>query len=122
MVLISYILQSVVALGLLNVWLIRFRSRTAYRGGAAKSMPEEFAIYGLPNWFCYFVGVLKVSAALLLLVGLWVPVLVFPAAALVANLMLGALLMHAKVHDSLKKFVPAATLFVFSLVLCGRSL
>jgi uncharacterized membrane protein YphA (DoxX/SURF4 family) len=76
--------QIVIGCGLLNVWLLRFNQATAYRGGAAKSMLEEFAAYGLPGWFCYIIGVLKVGAALCLLAGLVVPALVTPAAALVA--------------------------------------
>ena len=40
------ILQVIVALSLLNVWLVRFHQSTAYRGGGSHSMPEEFAFYG----------------------------------------------------------------------------
>lgn len=112
---VLYILQIVVALGLLNVWLLRAGRGTAYRGGNAQSMREEFAVYGLPAWAVYGVGGLKIAAALCLLVGLWVHVLVFPAAAVVAVLMLGALAMHVKVRDPLAKSLPAFLV----LVLCG---
>lgn len=44
------IIQLVIALGILNVWLLRFGKTTAWRGGAAKNMKEEFAVYGLPSW------------------------------------------------------------------------
>lgn len=56
MTIITQIAQLIVGLGLLNVWLIRFNKATAYRGGAAQSMKQEFAAYGLPEWFCYVVG------------------------------------------------------------------
>ena len=46
---ISTILQIVVGLGLLNVWLMRARSPTSYRGGDSKSLKEEIAAYGLPD-------------------------------------------------------------------------
>ena len=112
------ILQIVAAVGLLNVWLLRFNRRTAYRGGGATSMPEEFAAYGLPVWFTYVIGALKVGAALALLAGIWFPVLVLPAAALICFLMLGALAMHAKVHDPLTKFLPALGMLALALALC----
>ena len=70
------ILQLIIAAGLLNVWLFRFNRSTAYRGGGARSMKEEFAAYGLPNMTTYAVGTLKVVAAFLLIAGIWYPVLV----------------------------------------------
>ena len=104
---ISTILQVVVALGLLNVWLVRAQSSTAYRGGSAQSLKEEFAAYGLPDWTFYLVGALKVGSAVLLIIGIWVPELIKPPALIVAALMVGALAMHAKVKDPLTKSVPA---------------
>jgi len=109
------ILQIAAALGLLNVWLLRFNQRTAYRGGDAGSMREEFVAYGLPAWFAVVIGALKVGAALALIAGIWFPALVLPAAALVSILMIGALAMHARVHDPLKKFLPAVGMLVLCL-------
>ena len=45
---ICSIAQLIIALGILNVWLLRFNKATIYRGGSAKNMKEEFATYGLP--------------------------------------------------------------------------
>ena len=56
-----------------NVWLLRASRSTAYRGGAATNMREEFAAYGLPAWMVVVVGVLKVGAALALIAGIWYP-------------------------------------------------
>ena len=78
------ICQIVVGCGLLNVWLLRFNKATAYRGGSASSMLEEFASYGLPAWSCYLVGFLKVASAFALLAGFLYPVLILPAASVVA--------------------------------------
>lgn len=113
-----FILQIAVALGLLNVWLLRYNRATGYRGGKAQNMREEFAVYGLPGWFTYVVGFLKVAAALCLLLGIWIHPIVLPAAALVAALMVGALAMHIKVHDPLKKSLPALSVLVLSLLIC----
>jgi hypothetical protein len=101
------ILQVVVALGLLNVWLLRAQSPTAFRGGSAQSLREEFAAYGLPDWFFYVIGVLKIGSAALLILGIWVPEVILPAAGTVAVLMVGALSMHGKVKDPWSKSLPA---------------
>ena len=104
---VSTILQVIVALGLLNVWLVRARASTAYRGGSAQSLKEEFATYGLPEWSFYAVGALKIGAAVLLLAGIWIPGIVRLPALVVAALMVGALAMHAKAKDPLTKSLPA---------------
>jgi hypothetical protein len=109
--------QIIVGCGLLNVWLLRFRQSTAYRGGAATNMREEFAAYGLPAWSCYVVGFLKVASAFALLAGLVYPVLVLPAAAVVAVLMAGAVAMHLKVGDPFKKSLPALSVLVLCAVI-----
>jgi uncharacterized membrane protein YphA (DoxX/SURF4 family) len=111
-------LQCAVALGLLNVWLLRANQKTPYRGGNARTIREEFAAYGLPPLAMYLVGTLKVGAALCLIAGVWWRALVFPAALLTAVLMVGALAMHVKVHDPVRKSVPAAVLLLVSVVIC----
>ncbi len=116
------ILQIVVAVGLLNVWLLRFQRSTPYRGGDARSMREEFEVYGLPGWFRYVIGTLKVGSALCLIAGLWLRFLVFPSALLISLLMLGALAMHVKIRDPLKKSVPALVMLALSIAICLGSL
>jgi uncharacterized membrane protein YphA (DoxX/SURF4 family) len=113
---VQMIAQLIIALGILNVWLLRFNKPTAYRGGTAKSMKEEFAIYGLPSWSVWVVGGLKILFALALLVGFWVPELIRPAAVGMAILMLGAIAMHIKVGDPIMKAAPASAVLVLSLI------
>lgn len=119
---ISTVLQVVVALGLLNVWLVRSGKPTAYRGGSSKSLKEEFAAYGLPDGAFYVVGGLKVLSAVALIAGIRYPVLVLPAAAVVAVLMAGALVMHVKVKDPAIKSLPAFLMLLMSSGLCARHL
>ena len=114
---ISVVLQVVMALGLLNVWLVRTGSATPYRGGDARSLKEEFAAYGLPDFFFYLVGLLKVGSAIMLIAGIWIDGLVLPAAALVAVLIVGALVMHIKVKDPAIKSLPAFLMLVMSVSL-----
>ena len=108
------VLQLVVGLGLLNVWVVRSRSATAYRGGDATSLREEFAVYGLPAFAFPVVGVLKVGAALVLIAGVWLDLPVQVAAAVVAALMVGAIAMHVKVGDPAKRALPATAMLAMS--------
>ena len=100
-------LQLTVALGILNVWLLRSGQATPFRGGDAKTLSEEFAAYRLPSWFMCLVGVLKVGLALALLSALWLHRLAQPAAIALGLLMLGAFIMHLKVQDPVKKALPS---------------
>lgn len=114
---LTIILQVVIALGIFNVWLLRFGRSSDWRGGQARTMKEEFAVYGLPEWVLFLVGFLKLLFAILLVVGIWIPEAVAPAAGGLAVLMLGAIVMHAKVGDPPKKSLPAFTMLVLSLLL-----
>ena len=116
------IFQIVAALGLLNVWLLRANRNTAYRGADARNMREEFAAYGLPGWMVVVVGALKVGAAVALIAGIWYRALVIPAALLICVLMLGALAMHFRIHDPLRKSAPAAGMLGLALVIALGSL
>jgi uncharacterized membrane protein YphA (DoxX/SURF4 family) len=115
---IASVLQILVGLGLLNVWLLRQQSATAYRGGSAKNLKEEFAAYGLPAPMFYIVGGLKIICGVELLVGLAYPPVVLPAAAVVAVLMVGAVAMHLKVGDPVTKYVPATLMLAMSGAIC----
>jgi hypothetical protein len=113
---IVLISQIIIALGIFNVWVLRFGKATSWRGGGAQNMKEEFAVYGLPVWFMGLIGFLKVLFAVLLILGIWFPVLKMPAASGMAILMLGAIAMHFKAGDPLKKSLPAFTMLVLSLI------
>ena len=117
MISIPSVLQIIAGLGLLNVWLVRAASATAYRGGAAKTIKEEFAAYGLPNAAMYVVGALKIAAGVILIAGLWMPLPVTIAAGVVAVLMVGALAMHLKVGDQPVKFLPAALMLAMCIAI-----
>ena len=113
------LLQAVIGLGLLNVWLVRPHRATPFRGGAAQDLRSEFAAYGLPPWFFFVVGALKIGSGLMLVAGIWVPSLVAPAAGIVIGLMAGALGMHLKVGDPRIKSVPALLMLAMSASVLG---
>ncbi len=115
-------LQLAVGIGLLNVWILRPRQSTPFRGGASTSLREEFSAYGLPTWFFFLVGGLKLGAGVALIAGIWVPELVAPSAMILIGLMLGALSMHWKVRDPLERSVPAFLMLAMSLSILGGSI
>ncbi len=108
--------QTGAALWILNVWTNRFNKDTGYRGGGAKNMVEEFEAYGLSKNTMYAVGATKLSLAGLLLAGLRYPQLTRPAAVGLGSLMLGAIGMHVKVKDPIKRSLPAISVFTLSAV------
>jgi hypothetical protein len=106
--------QTVAALWILNVWFNRFNKDTGYRGGGAKNMREEFEEYGFSKNQMYAVGAAKVSLASLMLAGHAAPKLVRPASTGLALFMLGALGMHIKVKDPIKRSMPAISVLALS--------
>jgi uncharacterized membrane protein HdeD (DUF308 family) len=110
-------LKLIVGLSILNVWLVRSKKSTAWRGGDANDIKEEFKNYGLPVWFMYAVGTAKVVLAILLIASIYYAQVEAVAAFGIAFLMLGAVSMHIKIRDPLKKSFPAFTFLVLSLVI-----
>ena len=123
MTIIGKIAQIGSAFWILNVWFNRFDKDTGYRGGDATNMREEFEEYGLSEGTMYAVGAAKVSLASAMLVGLFVLKIARPASTGLAALMLGAIGMHVKVKDPLKRPMPAILVFTgaaVSAILNGR--
>ena len=59
---LSKFLSVFVGLTVINVWLFRSNKSTSYRGGDATNLMEEFAVYGLEDYFI-LIGLIKVSLA-----------------------------------------------------------
>lgn len=110
-------LKLIVGLSILNVWLLRANKSTEWRGGNADNIVEEFKAYGLPKWFMYIIGTAKSILAVLLLASIMYPQVEMIAALGIAFLMTGAVSMHFKIGDPLKKSLPAFTFLVLSLVI-----
>jgi hypothetical protein len=116
MKIIGKVAQTAAALWILNVWFNRFDKDTGYRGGDATNMKEEFAEYGLSETTMYAVGAAKVGLAGLMLAGHVEPRLTRPASAGLAAFMLGAIGMHIKVGDPVKRYLPALSVFTLSTI------
>lgn len=113
----NIVLKLVIALCILNVWLLRYNKSTPYRGGNADSIKEEFKAYGLPEWAMYLVGGLKVIMSILLLISIFYKSIENIPAITIAVLMLGAIAMHVKIGDDLKKSMPAFIFLILSLLI-----
>ncbi len=108
-------IKILLGVSILNVWLIRANKPTPYRGGEAKTIKEEFAVYGLPGWFVVLVGIIKIALAIVLMASIYFPSIEMIGAIGLAAMMLGAVVMHLKVRDSFKKTFPALLFLVLSL-------
>jgi hypothetical protein len=82
-------------------------------------MKEEFEVYGLPSWFMRAVGFLKVALSVLLIAGIWLPAVTKPAAGGTAVLMAGAVAMHVKVKDPVRRSLPALAILVLCLAVAA---
>ena len=114
---LNILLKLAIFITIINVWFFRFNKPTPYRGGNAKSMKEEFQVYGIGNSLMYLIGFLKVVFASLLVVSIWYPDFSIPAAIGMGVLMLGAIFMHFKANDPGIRSFPALILFIMSLAI-----
>ena len=113
---VATIVQMTIDTVIFCVWTIRFNRDTNYRGGNAKSMREEFRVYGLPDWELPLVGSTKRALAVTLVAGIWSPLPVKTAALFMAALMAGAVYMHRRVRpDHISKAIPAMGMLAMSL-------
>jgi hypothetical protein len=117
MLTLAIVCQVIIAAGIFNVWVLRPGKPTPWRGGESSTMAEEFRVYGLPDWMMKVTGAAKMLLAGLLLVGIWYPPLVVPAAAAMGLLMIGAITMHVRVKDPLKRSLPAFSMLVMTVII-----
>ncbi|MEQ1352445.1 MAG: DoxX family protein [Candidatus Acidiferrum sp.] len=99
-------LQALVAVSIFFVWVVRYHN-----------VVEEFRHYRLPDWLRDLVGVLKLTFALLLLLGIERAPLAIAGSLGIAFLMICAFLTHLRVKNPFFKMLPSLTLLVVSLVI-----
>ncbi len=111
------VLKVIVGLSILNVWLIQPNKATRWRGGNAKTIVEEFEVYGLSKTFCYVIGFLKVGLALLLLASIKFEDVTGYASSGLALLLFGSIIMHIRIKDPLYKSFPAFLLLLMNIAI-----
>ena len=106
---LSNVLQAILGLGFVLFGLMKF---------GAKQMVDEFTRYGLPQWFRVVTGLLEITAAGLLVFGIWQKEYAVLGSAMVVMIMLGALMTHIKMKDPFKNmFMPILLLVLGAAVL-----
>lgn len=114
---VSILLKLVVGLSILNVWLLRKEQSSQWRGGSASSLKEEFEHYGLSETTMKVVGTVKCLLAVALLASIFLPILEVYSALGIAAMMAGAIIMHLKVGDDIKKSFPALLFLAISVLI-----
>jgi hypothetical protein len=107
----------IVGLSVLNVWLLRANKTTQWRGANAGSLKEEFKAYGLSVEVMKIVGAVKIVLSILILVSIFYQPLIIVGASGMMLMMLGAMLMHAKIKDPILRSLPAFIFLILSFVL-----
>jgi hypothetical protein len=99
-------LQVLVAASIFFVWVVRY-----------DNIIREFKQYGLPDWLRDLVGILKMTFALLLLLGIQRASLALIGSLGIAGLMGCAFAVHLRVKNPAFKMLPSLTLLALSLVI-----
>ena len=100
------VLQIITASSILFVWVVRY-----------DNIISEFQQYQLPVWLRDMVGILKLSFAIMLLVGIFNNNLKLLGSSGLIILMLAALLTHVRVKNPFYKALPSLTLLTFSTII-----
>ena len=98
------ILKTITLVSILYVWVVRY-----------KNIQNEFDQYNLPKWVRDFVGILKISFALMLQSSENIIIVLGSAGILL--LMSAAVFTHFRVKNKLYKMLPALSLFSISLMI-----
>lgn len=103
---LSVCLQALVAAAILFVWVVRYAN-----------IIQEFKQFGLPDWLRDLVGILKMTFALLLLIGIERPQFAVVGGVGIVVLMLAAFTMHLRVKNPIFKMLPCLSLLVSSAII-----
>jgi membrane associated rhomboid family serine protease len=103
---LTIVLQALVAASIFFVWVVRY-----------DNIIQEFKQYGLPDWLRDLVGILKLTFALLLLLGIQRASLAMIGSLGIAGLMGCAFVMHLRVKNPVFKMLPSLALLALSLAI-----
>ena len=103
---LTIFLQALVAASIFFVWVVRY-----------DNIIHEFKQYGFPNWLRDLVGILKLTFALLLLLGIQRASLAMIGGLGIAGLMGCTFAMHLRVKNPLFKMMPSLTLLALATII-----
>jgi uncharacterized membrane protein YphA (DoxX/SURF4 family) len=93
-----------------------FLGAGASKLAGARMQVESFDRYRLPQPFRPIVGIIEIIGALGILASVAVPWLAALAALWLVGVMLGALMTHIRIRDSIQNFVPPAVLLCVAAI------
>jgi len=99
-------LQALVASSIFFVWVVRY-----------DNIIQEFKSYQLPEWLRDMVGILKLTFALLLLIGIERGEFAVLGSIGIAILMGAAVVTHLRLKNPIFRMLPSMTLLVLSLII-----
>ena len=114
---LSDLLQLIVGLSILYIWIVRTTVASAYRVGNAQTLSQEFTEAGLTEGVYMVMRILKPIFAFLLVIGIVYDPFFIPCMAFTTLAMIGAVVAHIKVKDSIYKMIPAMTLLLFCFII-----
>ena len=103
--------QIIVSCSVFYVWIFRFHN-----------VIKEFKSFGLSDLTRNFVGSSKIALSTMLIVGIWVPYLVFIPSLLMGMFMLSAQFFHFKIKNTFIKHFPSLVLLLLSLLIAYFSM
>jgi uncharacterized membrane protein YphA (DoxX/SURF4 family) len=103
---LSVCLQALVAAAVFFVWVVRYAN-----------IVQEFKKYGLPDWLRDLVGVLKMTFALLLLIGVERPQFALVGGVGIALMMIAAFVAHLRAKNPIFKMLPCLALLVLATLI-----
>ncbi len=103
---LAILLQALVAASIFFVWVVRY-----------SNIVDEFRQMGLPPWLRDLVGILKLTCALLLLIGIDRSLFAVAGALGIVLLMAAAFASHVRVGNPPFKMLPSLTLLACSALI-----
>ena len=107
---LTIICQFIIALSILNVWLLRY-----------ETIANDFKTFNLPNWLRNVLGLTKGILCIMLIAGIWIYQLAVAASIAIAILMVGAIITHVNAKHSFKKTFPAFGLCLIAVLVAWLS-
>lgn len=107
MSILSIVLQVILGIGFLMFGFSKFGS---------KKMVEGFKYFGYPSWFRVFTGLVEVISAALVIWGIWDKTFAAWGGAIIVVVMLGAIMTHIKIKDTIKGMMMPIILLVLGAV------
>ncbi len=105
---LTIVLQALVVASIFFVWIVRYTN-----------IVEEFKHYDLPEWLRDLVGILKLTLALLLLIGIERKPFAVGGGIGIAVLMACAFVTHLRVKSPVLKMLPSLILLALSLIIAA---